>query len=133
MPALDRTVRQLGFEAKYNASATRLVRGGIEMMATADVRLQFGDELIVVGDAPSLERVAAELGNSAQELAVTNFAPLFLASCSELLSVHFPSPWLACRFRCVLVSREGRWFAPSCSPNNQPFKLQVLAVSSAGC
>ena len=42
-PVLGKTVRQLGFEAKYGVSVTRLQRGGLEIMATTDVHLQFGD------------------------------------------------------------------------------------------
>jgi putative transport protein len=55
-PVLGRTVRQLGFEAKYGVSVTRLQRGGVEMMATSDVQLQFGDVLVIVGDAPRSSR-----------------------------------------------------------------------------
>ena len=44
-PVLGKTVRQLGFEAKYGVSVTRLQRGGVEMMVTSDVQLQFGDVL----------------------------------------------------------------------------------------
>ena len=51
-------MRQLGFEAKYGVSVTRLQRGAVEMMATSDVQLQFGDALVIVGNAPALEQAA---------------------------------------------------------------------------
>ena len=89
-PVLGKTVRQLGFEAKYGVSVTRLRRGGVEMMATADVRLQFGDMLIIVGDARVLEQVAAELGNSPKHLDETNFVPVFFGIVLGILAGSLP-------------------------------------------
>jgi putative transport protein len=89
-PVLGRTVRQLGFETKYGVSVTRLQRGGIEMMATADVELQFGDALVIVGDARALEQVAAELGNSPKELNETNFIPVFFGIALGIIAGSLP-------------------------------------------
>ena len=89
-PVLGKTVRQLGFEAKYGVSVTRLQRGGIEMMVTADVRLQFGDVLIIVGDARALEHVAAELGNSPKQLDETNFIPVFFGIVLGIIAGSLP-------------------------------------------
>ena len=89
-PVLGKSVRQLGFEAKYGVSVTRLRRGGVEMIATADVRLQFGDVLIIVGDARALEEVAAELGNSPKHLAETNFIPMFFGIVLGIVAGSLP-------------------------------------------
>ena len=89
-PVLGKTVRQLGFEVKYGVSVTRLQRGGIEMMVTADVRLQFGDVLIIVGDARALEHVAAELGNSPKQLDETNFIPVFFGIVLGIIAGSLP-------------------------------------------
>ena len=89
-PVLGKTVRQLGFEAKYGVSVTRLQRGGVEMMATSDVRLQFGDVLIIVGDARALEQVAAELGNSPKQLDETNFIPVFFGIVLGIIAGSLP-------------------------------------------
>ena len=89
-PVLGKTVRQLGFEAKYGVSVTRLRRGGVEMIAAADVRLQFGDVLIIVGDARALEQVAAELGNSPKHLAETNFIPVFFGIVLGIIAGSLP-------------------------------------------
>ena len=87
---LGRTVRQLGFEAKYGVSVTRLQRGGVEMMATSDVQLQFGDVLVIVGDAATLEQVAAELGNSPKQLNETNFIPVFFGIVLGIIAGSLP-------------------------------------------
>jgi putative transport protein len=89
-PVLGKTVRQLGFEAKYGVSVTRLRRGGVEMMVTSDVRLQFGDVLIIVGDARALEHVAAELGNSPKHLDETNFIPVFFGIVLGIIAGSLP-------------------------------------------
>ncbi len=89
-PVLGKTVRQLGLEAKHGVSVTRLQRGGVEMMATADVRLQFGDVLIIVGDARALEQVAAELGNSPKQLGETNFIPVFFGIVLGIIAGSLP-------------------------------------------
>ena len=87
-PVLGKTVRQLGLEAKHGVSVTRLQRGGVEMMATADVRLQFGDVLIIVGDARALEHV--ELGNSPKQLGETNFIPVFFGIVLGIIAGSLP-------------------------------------------
>ena len=89
-PVLGKTVRQLGLEAKHGVSVTRLQRGGVEMMATADVRLQFGDVLIIVGDTRALEHVAAELGNSPKQLGETNFIPVFFGIVLGIIAGSLP-------------------------------------------
>ena len=89
-PVLGKSVRQLGFEAKYGVSVTRLRRGGVEMIATADVRLQFGDVLIIVGDARALEEVASALGNSPKHLAETNFIPMFFGIVLGIVAGSLP-------------------------------------------
>jgi putative transport protein len=89
-PVLGKTVHQLGFEPKYGISVTRLQRGGVEMVATGDVQLQFGDQLIIVGDARSLERAAAELGNSPKELNETNFIPVFFGIVLGIIAGSLP-------------------------------------------
>ena len=89
-PVLGKSVRQLGFEAKYGVSVTRLQRGGIEVMATADVQLQFGDALITVGEARALEQAAAELGNSPKELNETNFIPVFFGIVLGIIAGSLP-------------------------------------------
>jgi putative transport protein len=89
-PVLGKTMRELGFETKYGVSVTRLQRGGVEMMATADVPLQFGDALIIVGEVRALEQVAAELGNSPKELNETNFIPVFFGIVLGIIAGSLP-------------------------------------------
>ena len=75
---LGQTVAQLGLDHLYGVAVTRITRADIEMTAVPDLRLQFGDLLQVVGDAGSLDKASAMLGNSVKELNVTHFIPLFI-------------------------------------------------------
>jgi putative transport protein len=89
-PVLGKSVRQLAFQPRYGVSVTRLQRGGVEMIATADVQLQFGDVLIIVGGARALEQAAAELGNSPKQLNETNFIPLFFGIVLGIIAGSLP-------------------------------------------
>jgi putative transport protein len=140
-PVLGRTVRQLGFETKYGVSVTRLQRGSVEMMATADVQLQFGDALIIVGDARALQQVADELGNSPKELNETNFIPVFFGIVLGIIAGSLPiaMPGLPVPVRlglaggplvlAILLSRVGNigrlvWYMPG----NVNFAFRELGI-----
>lgn len=75
---LGQTVAQLGLDQLYGVAVTRFTRADLEMTAVPDLRLQFGDLLQMVGDAESLDKAAAALGNSVKEMNVTHFIPLFI-------------------------------------------------------
>jgi putative transport protein len=75
---LGKTIGELGFDHRYDVAVTRVNRAGIEMTAVADLRLQFGDRLQVVGDEEGLTKVSTVLGNSVKALNETQFIPVFL-------------------------------------------------------
>jgi putative transport protein len=74
---LGRTVGELALNDRFEVTVTRVTRADIEMGAVPDLRLQFGDQLMVVGEAANLDRAAAVLGNSLKELNSTHFIPVF--------------------------------------------------------
>ncbi len=73
--------RELGevdvFE-EQDVVVTRVTRGGIEFTATPAFRLQFGDVLMVVGEEPRIDVVAAAVGNSNKALNSPQPIPFFL-------------------------------------------------------
>ncbi len=69
---------ELKIRTKYNVNITRILRSGIELVATPDLRLQLGDKLTVVGDEISLSNVAGELGNSIKRLDEPNLVAIFI-------------------------------------------------------
>jgi putative transport protein len=75
---LGKTLGELALDTRHGAVVSRVTRADIELSATDDVRLQFGDMVQVVGDEASLEQTAELLGNSVAELNETHFIPLFI-------------------------------------------------------
>ena len=64
--------------AEQDVVVTRVTRGGIEFTATPGFRLQFGDVLMVVGEEPRIDAVAAAVGNSNKALNSPQPIPFFL-------------------------------------------------------
>ena len=48
----------------YGVNVSRVLRGDIRLLATDDLRLQYGDRLTVVGDPMSIDHVEQFLGNA---------------------------------------------------------------------
>jgi putative transport protein len=76
--ALGKTVTELGLDHSFGVVITRVRRADLEMTAVPSLRLHFGDVLQVVGDAASIQKAAAFLGNSVKELNQMHFVPLFI-------------------------------------------------------
>ena len=64
--------------AQHQVVVTRVTRGGIEFTPSAGLRLQFGDVLMVVGELPQIDEVAAAIGNSNKALNSPQPIPFFL-------------------------------------------------------
>lgn len=62
----------------YQLNATRVNRAGVDLLATANLRLQIGDRLTVVGNLEDIDRLAARLGNSMKRLDQPNLITIFV-------------------------------------------------------
>lgn len=71
-------ISDLHIRESYNVTITRVVRAGIELVATHELRLQMGDVVVVVGRKNDLDQVAAILGNSVRRLDHPNLLPIFI-------------------------------------------------------
>ena len=69
---------QLHLRATYGVNVSRILRGDIKLLATDDIRLQYGDRLTVVGAPEDINHVEGFLGNAAQTLNEPNLAAIFL-------------------------------------------------------
>jgi putative transport protein len=69
---------ELDFFSAHNVVVTRVTRGGIEFSPTPGFRLQFGDILMVVGESPEIDLVAAKVGNSNKALNSPQLIPFFI-------------------------------------------------------
>lgn len=71
-------IGDLHIRENYNVTITRVVRAGIELVATYELRLQMGDVVVVVGRANDLDQVSTILGNSVKRLDRPNLFPIFI-------------------------------------------------------
>lgn len=62
----------------YTLNATRVNRAGLDLLATANLRLQLGDRITVVGSLADINRLAAKLGNSLKRLNEPNLITMFI-------------------------------------------------------
>lgn len=73
-----RKIGSLHLRNRYDINVSRVYRSGFALVATPDLVLQMGDRITVVGDARSVERVAAELGNTVRNLEEPNLVAIFV-------------------------------------------------------
>lgn len=62
----------------YKLNVTRVTRAGVDLLATANLRLQIGDRLTVVGKPEDIERLGDRLGNSMKRLNEPNLFTMFI-------------------------------------------------------
>lgn len=62
----------------YGINITRIVRSGVELLASPSLRLQLGDRLIIVGEGPAIEMAKNRLGDEVSMLDAPNLLSIFL-------------------------------------------------------
>ncbi|MBQ8100245.1 MAG: putative transporter [Paludibacteraceae bacterium] len=115
-------IRTLGINDRYHVTITRVLRAGIELIATSELHLQLGDRLIVVGDKDDVQRVADIFGNQLKRLDVPNLLPVFLGIVLGVIAGTLPVtiPGLSSPFKlglaggslivAILIGRFGPYY-----------------------
>jgi putative transport protein len=128
-PVLGKSLRELALDHFYGISVTRVSRAHLELTATPDLHLQFGDRLQIVGQPESMPEAVRVLGDSAHELSHTHFVSVFIGIALGIVvgTFPFPLPGLSAPIRLglaggpllvsILLSRVGRigpvlWHVP---------------------
>ncbi|MDE6085368.1 MAG: putative transporter, partial [Muribaculaceae bacterium] len=62
----------------YHLNATRVNRAGVDLLASANLRLQMGDRITVVGELEDINRLAEKMGNSMKRLNQPNLITIFV-------------------------------------------------------
>ncbi|EGI8861779.1 putative transporter [Escherichia coli] len=75
---LGKRIRDLHFKERYDVVISRLNRAGVELVASSDISLQFGDILNLVGHPSAIDAVANVLGNAQQKLQQVQMLPVFI-------------------------------------------------------
>ncbi|HIC7696428.1 TPA: putative transporter [Enterobacter hormaechei] len=75
---LGKKIRDLQVKERYDVVISRLNRAGVELVASQDASLQFGDILNLVGRPSSIDAVANMMGNAQQKLQQVQMLPVFI-------------------------------------------------------
>ena len=75
---LGKRIRDLHFKERYDVVISRLNRAGVELVASGDISLQFGDILNLVGRPSAIDAVANVLGNAQQKPQQVQMLPVFI-------------------------------------------------------
>ncbi len=75
--ATGKTVAALDFARRFGVQITRVSRTEVEMSATPDFELQYGDTVLAVGEPGDIQKVAGELGDSPKSLNYPHLIPMF--------------------------------------------------------
>jgi putative transport protein len=127
--ALGRAIGELDLR-RYGANVTRVIRADVELPPTPGLRLQFGDQITVVGDDAAVARAAAEVGDSVKRLNHPQIVPIFVGIVLGVIlgSVPIPVPGMPVPLRlglaggpliaAIVLSRLGRvgplvWHLPT--------------------
>jgi putative transport protein len=90
---LGKTVGELNLDDRFSVAVTRVTRADLEMTAVPGLRLQFGDQLQIVGREEDLDKAAAAVGNSLKELNETHFIPFFIGIVLGIALGTMPIPF----------------------------------------
>ena len=73
-----KTFGKMHFSSVYGVNVTRIRRGGMNLYADRNLRMQVGDKIMVVGPEDAVDRVANKMGNSVKSLDHPNLAAIFI-------------------------------------------------------
>jgi putative transport protein len=89
-PALGRSIAALNIEDTHDVRISRVVRSGVELVAEAALRLEFGDIVNVIGRPDHIQVVTGVFGNSERRLQQVHLVPMFLGIALGMLLGSIP-------------------------------------------
>ncbi|MDN4754305.1 putative transporter [Porphyromonadaceae bacterium W3.11] len=85
-----KSLKQLNLRALYGVNVTRIYRSGVQIVASPDFILQYGDRLNVVGSEAAIDSITPILGNSVRHLNEPNLVTIFLGIALGILLGSIP-------------------------------------------
>ena len=76
--AMNKKIDELDLVHRHGVAITRVSRSEVEFTPYPDLRLQFGDTVLAVGEEDALKVAAEELGNSIKQLHHPQIIPIFV-------------------------------------------------------
>ena len=87
---LGKSVQELNLRETYGLVVTRVIRTGMEFSPRAGFRLQFGDELRIVGKPEALDAFAKDAGETGERLSQAAVVPMFIGIALGVLLGSLP-------------------------------------------
>jgi putative transport protein len=87
---LGRTIAGLNVEDTNDVRISRVVRSGVELVASSTLRLEFGDIVNVIGRPDHIQVVTSVFGNSERRLQQVHLVPMFLGIALGMLLGSIP-------------------------------------------
>ncbi len=139
---VGKTIADLDVRNRYGVTVSRIIRGEVDFVASADIKLHFGDALIAVGEEDSIKKLASDLGDSLKRLNYPDLVPIFVGIVLGVMlgSWSFHLPGMAAPVKLglaggplivsIILSRLGRigplvWHFPP----NANFTLREIGIS----
>ena len=72
-----KSLREIGLRRNHNVTVTRVIRAGIELVASPGLILEMGDTLQIVGFESDVAEVGKFVGNNPERLTHPNLVPIF--------------------------------------------------------
>ncbi len=73
---IDKSLGELNIPGGYTCNVTRIRRSGVVLPPSPDLKVKFGDKLVVVGEKENVREVGQLLGNDEKKLSDTDFFPI---------------------------------------------------------
>jgi len=138
---LGKAIGELDFLDSNEVTVTRVTRAEVELSATPDRRLQFGDMVVIVGSESDIAAVSKFLGNSVKQLNHTEIIPVFVGIGLGVLlgSIPIAFPGIPAPVKlglaggplliAIILSRIGRigpllWYMP----NNANIAIREIGI-----
>jgi putative transport protein len=87
-----RKLGSLQLRKTYGVNVSRVIRGDIKLLASDDLRLQYGDRVTIVGEHDDVDHAEQFLGNSVKTLEEPNLGSIFLGIIFGLALGTIPIP-----------------------------------------
>lgn len=89
---IGKTLGSLHLEDRFDIVTSRLFRAGVQFLPSANMHLQFGDYLNVIGTQEHIDEASKLLGNSGVELHKVAMLPIFIGLILGVLLGSIPIP-----------------------------------------
>ncbi|MBI4430304.1 MAG: hypothetical protein HY587_01155 [Candidatus Omnitrophica bacterium] len=87
---VGKTVAELDVRNRYGVTLSRVIRGEVDFVATADVKFKFADALVAVGEEDSIKKFASDMGDSLKRLNYPDLVPIFVGIALGVITGNWP-------------------------------------------